>query len=356
MYKTSLYRIDQSNLKKLKQAALGNRESDLQKWIWDDPDLLGEPIGLIAREVVAGSGRRIDILGIDQNEQICVIELKRDKTPREVVAQALDYASWVADESWHSLDQISIAETGYTISQIFINKFGTVPVLQDPPEPRMIIVASQLDEASERIARFLTDRGIAINALFFTTFQDGPQQLLASSWLIDLEDAQERTATAPRKQSNHPSSGYWFVNVGASKANPEDPMRSWSDNRKFGFMSAGGGVKYEKMLNNIPVGGKIFAWLNGAGYVGLGQLRSKAVPISEFRLEDGTQLTASNLEQSAILRTPSDASEEYAIGVDWISTFDADEGIKAAWHSVMTACALNKPDTLTVLKEAFQKD
>lgn len=40
---------------------------------------------------------RIDLLAIAPDASLILIKLKRDRTPREVVAQALDYASWVDD-------------------------------------------------------------------------------------------------------------------------------------------------------------------------------------------------------------------------------------------------------------------
>ena len=59
-----------------------------------DPNLL-----VIGREVETDFGGFIDILCIDAAGDLVIVELKRDKTPREVTAQALDYASWVANLS-----------------------------------------------------------------------------------------------------------------------------------------------------------------------------------------------------------------------------------------------------------------
>ena len=53
-----------------------------------NPDLL-----VIGRQVVTSYGKYIDLLAIDTNGHLVVIELKRDKTPREIVAQLLDYGS-----------------------------------------------------------------------------------------------------------------------------------------------------------------------------------------------------------------------------------------------------------------------
>jgi len=57
-----------------------------------DPDLL-----LIGRQVPTAFGKFIDLLALDSEGRVVVLELKRDRTPREVIAQLLDYGSWVRD-------------------------------------------------------------------------------------------------------------------------------------------------------------------------------------------------------------------------------------------------------------------
>jgi len=42
-------------------------------------------------------GGRIDLLAIAPDGALVIIEIKRGRTPREVVAQALDYAGCVLD-------------------------------------------------------------------------------------------------------------------------------------------------------------------------------------------------------------------------------------------------------------------
>ena len=51
---------------------------------------------VIGRQVKTEGGGFIDILCIDQQGALVVVELKRELTPREVTAQALDYASCVS--------------------------------------------------------------------------------------------------------------------------------------------------------------------------------------------------------------------------------------------------------------------
>lgn len=70
-------------------------EQLLETMIVSAPNLLSDEWMLIGRQEDTGLGGQIDLLAIAPDGSIVLIELKRDRTPREVVAQALDYASWV---------------------------------------------------------------------------------------------------------------------------------------------------------------------------------------------------------------------------------------------------------------------
>ena len=59
------------------------------------PKLLSDEWMLIGRQEDTGVGGRIDLLAIAPDGALVPIELRRDKIPRDVVAQSLDYASWV---------------------------------------------------------------------------------------------------------------------------------------------------------------------------------------------------------------------------------------------------------------------
>jgi RecB family endonuclease NucS len=65
-------------------------EAQLETLIAGDVTVLGLDVLLIGRQVVTAYGKRIDLLGIDAEGDLHLIELKRDRTPREVVVQALD--------------------------------------------------------------------------------------------------------------------------------------------------------------------------------------------------------------------------------------------------------------------------
>src|SRR5579859_5371592 len=72
-----------------------HREDELEGWITRSPDILGEKLLIIARQLIIPGIGRLDLLAMDENGKLILIELKRDLGPREAVAQGLDYASWL---------------------------------------------------------------------------------------------------------------------------------------------------------------------------------------------------------------------------------------------------------------------
>ena len=62
-----------------------------------DLTILLQDLLLIGRHVPTAHGKFVDLAAIDCDGNLKVVEVKRDKTPREVVAQVLDDGSWVRD-------------------------------------------------------------------------------------------------------------------------------------------------------------------------------------------------------------------------------------------------------------------
>src|SRR4051812_4516042 len=132
------------------------------------PRLLSDEWMLIGRQEDTGFGGRIDLLAIAPDGSLVLIELKRDRTPREVVAQALDYAGWVEKLRAEDVDAIyGRFAPGRSLAQDFRQRFGT-----DLDEETLnqshqtVIVAASLDDSTERIVAYLSERGVPINVLY----------------------------------------------------------------------------------------------------------------------------------------------------------------------------------------------
>jgi hypothetical protein len=153
---------------------------------------------VIGREVKTDFGGFVDLLCIDSVGNLVVVELKRDKTPREITAQTLDYGSWVADLSNERINTIAnayLSDVGF--EQAFRNCFGI-----DVPETlngdhRLLIIGSQIDTSSERIIKYLSEKhGVNINAVTFQFFRtrDG-EEFLARVFLIEPSEVERHSLT-----------------------------------------------------------------------------------------------------------------------------------------------------------------
>ena len=131
-------------------------ESKLEDILCRDISLLSPDLMLVGRQVSTAHGKFIDLLAMDAEGNLSVIELKRHKTPREVVAQALDYASWVHTLSYKEITGIYADHNdNKKFEQGFEEYFDTAPPENLNDELNIIIVAAELDSASERIINYV---------------------------------------------------------------------------------------------------------------------------------------------------------------------------------------------------------
>jgi RecB family endonuclease NucS len=63
-------------------------EQQLEEMIVTSPGVLSDDIMLIGRQEDTGFGGRIDLLALNADGTLVLVELKRDRPPREVVAQS----------------------------------------------------------------------------------------------------------------------------------------------------------------------------------------------------------------------------------------------------------------------------
>ena len=149
--------------RKLRPAGLAD-EGLLEEQIMQDVAILNRDWLLIGRQVRTAFDKLVDLLAIDANGTVIIIELKRDKTPRDVVAQAIDYASWVVTLADYQLIDIyqAFAERygrpHATLGEAFEAKFG-IPLdsVMLNESHQLVVVATRLDASSERIITYLNE-------------------------------------------------------------------------------------------------------------------------------------------------------------------------------------------------------
>jgi hypothetical protein len=95
---------------------------DLEPWLASNPEIIGSDIMIIGRQVMTKSGP-IDLLGIDRSGNTVTIEIKRAELPRESLAQAVDYASDVAEWTVERLSEVCSNYTKKTLQEAFNEAF-----------------------------------------------------------------------------------------------------------------------------------------------------------------------------------------------------------------------------------------
>ena len=342
---TKLYRITNNRLRPLARSRLAN-EAALQGWVADDPSKVGLDVLVIGREVTIENGGRIDVLAINRDGDLSIVELKRDRTPRDVIAQILDYASWVTTLDTVSVQDIALRQLGTPLAEAFKERFDLTLPEELNRSHNMIIVASEFDASSERIVEYLSnEHSVPINTAFFTIFEDDGQQFLTADWLMDQEQVVERAERRKR-----PWTGYHYVNVGH-----EQGVRSWEDMRKFSFIAAGGDRRYSVQLERLSRGDPIYVYQKGCGYVGFGVVTADPVMARDFRF-NGNPLSLEGLTDEGILRNRDDSNRaDYLVAVEWQKTVPLTEALSfdGMFANQNIVCKLKDAATLDILAENF---
>lgn len=192
-----------------------------------------------------------------------------------------------------------------------------------------------------------------LRAFVWVSFQYGLDDRQAMAKLVrSIESAVELPPTAPSSPPSLDWDREWFVNAGEGKGS----QRSWEDCRKYGFISAGQGLKFAKMMKKLEVDDRVYAYVTGSGYVGLGKVVEKAVPIREFMVAGGVPLLAMSLEANGLGENQdNDEYCEWVVRIDWRKTFSKEQAFwrKGLFHHLGTACRFKNQETLNCIHEKF---
>ncbi|MFF5957430.1 endonuclease NucS domain-containing protein [Streptomyces luteogriseus] len=343
-------------------------ESRLEELIEADPGILGHPLLLIGRQVVTQYGKVVDLLGMDAEGGLHVLELKRDRTPREVVAQVLDYGSWVQELT---NEQIRDIYTSYArvrglteeLDEAFAVRFGSTPPEALNSTHALTIVASEIDAATERIVTYLASGfQVPVNVLFFRYFEDDGRSYLARTWLMDETEAVVPSAGAKGRGKQEPWNGSdWYVSFG-----DEAGGRNWDDALRYGFVSAGGGEWFSRTLRSLPLGARVFTHIPKVGYVGVGTVSGEPQPFEDAALSiEGESRRMSDLSLVGTYRRAGDRAasgtedpREWIVPVTWERAVPREE---ALWRTGFfanqnSACKLRARFTIEEVSRHFGID
>jgi len=168
----------------------------LEKWIKTKPEVLGNDILIIGEQVYTKSGP-LDFLGIDNSGNLVIVELKRDKLARLVLAQAIDYASDLATWDIEKISAECLKYTGNSLEDYLTANFENVEIddLTINQSQRLLLVGFSIEESLGRMIEWLSDNfDMAINAvvLNYSKTKNG-SEILSRTVTIPEEVAKEKS-------------------------------------------------------------------------------------------------------------------------------------------------------------------
>ncbi|NLJ83230.1 MAG: DUF91 domain-containing protein [Bacteroidales bacterium] len=172
-----------------------NKEIDLEILLENNPEYFFEDskILIIGRQVVTNLNKFIDLLGVDQFGNTVVIELKRDKTPRETLSQLIEYASYIDNLDNEQLNEIYQKYTAEDSSledfhQEFFKSKNNEKVSWNK-NSKLVIVSSSISAEIKQTAIYLRKKGIDIYCLEFKYFiNKAGDKMISSDFVVGDEE------------------------------------------------------------------------------------------------------------------------------------------------------------------------
>lgn len=210
-----MYRIDKTanNVVKLeeklfKELRIREREH-LQEWIAKNPEMLGEELLIIQKEYDGFNDtfERLDLLAIDKDGGLVIIENKLDDTGRNVVWQALKYASYCSTLTTNQiirlfqeyLDKSGIEADAKENLLEFLER-DEKEFLLNRGDQRIIFVANNYRKEVTSTVLWLLKHDIQVQCFRVKPYSMGEEMFLQVEQIIPLPETKEFMIDAKEKE------------------------------------------------------------------------------------------------------------------------------------------------------------
>jgi hypothetical protein len=172
-----------------------HEEAMLENWLESNPDGIVEDdkLLIIGRQVATNLGSIMDLLALDRRGDVVVVELKRDRTPRETLAQALEYVSFGAQLDTAQLEAILQSYLNDDSLSLAVHHRAYFELAADEAvafnkEQRIVIVGQTVTNEIRQTASFLRSKGLRITCVEFSFFlSSGGTRLLSQDIVVGRE-------------------------------------------------------------------------------------------------------------------------------------------------------------------------
>lgn len=236
----------------------------LQEWLANEPDALGEELLIIQKEFDGfdDTRERLDLLALDKDGVLVIIENKLDDTGRDVVWQALKYASYCSNLSKVQLidiyQQYLDKYCGGGNAKELICEFLELPdidevVLNSGNRQRLMFVAANFRKEVTNTALWLLSNGIQLQCFKVTPYAMGESLFLNVDQIIPTPEVKELMIGITAKQADEKNTvtelknrhkirlAFWEQALEAIRASDCDLFKNVNRSKDH-WLSAGSGV------------------------------------------------------------------------------------------------------------------
>ena len=173
-------------------------EKSFENWLENSPNILfddeSNTILWIGRQETANVGdskKYSDLIGVDSFGNLIIVELKKGKAPRDVVAQILEYASWASSLNYEDLNHIyskHCEKRNYEKTSLK-DEFKSVFYPDDDEEPifdfnekqKMFIIAEEISSVVVQVAQYLREYKFDILCIKYTVHRTEQNEIVVST-------------------------------------------------------------------------------------------------------------------------------------------------------------------------------
>jgi hypothetical protein len=265
-----VYQIDKNSnrinlLEKKKFSELGFTErGNLQEWLAHEPTALGEDLLIIQKEFDGfdDTYERLDLLALDRDANLVVIENKLDDSGRDVVWQALKYASYcstltkpqIVEMYQKYLDKWNPGKVAQTMICDFLNEpdIGEVVINKDNQQ-RLILVAAKFRKEVTSTVLWLLGHNISLKCFKVTPYAMCDYLFLNLEQIIPTPEAAEymigisqketevKTSEKEAKDRHRIRQDFWLKALDAFRLSQTTLFNNISPSKDH-WLSAGSGI------------------------------------------------------------------------------------------------------------------
>lgn len=209
-----MYKVDIKNKKLIKLSKTNfnklnlKERYDIEEWIEKTPEILGEELLIINKELILPSGIRLDLLAIDKKANLVVIELKSDGSGRNLEWQSIKYVSYcsnflVEDIFKYFAEYLGSDEDD---AQLLIEEFIDEEMDKLNENQRIILVSKEFHSDVVSAVLWLRDYKIDIQCVRLSPYIDQDGELfITTDMIIPLPEAKDYIKKKEFKQKESKS-------------------------------------------------------------------------------------------------------------------------------------------------------